>query len=177
MNEAEAGHLPVTLELRQCSKCGCSKMRSDSRDIEGFATANHFICPDCGHETKIASPGSSGFYLAIGLVATAAIVAVMASSKGLSQGEGIFAAVLFAFFTTPSMLEIVTRWRHPVTGRREASATEVNDQMEAPADPLQKGITWLDAFGFLKTFLGVFVFIALWLVFWGAVGLIGDAFF
>lgn len=150
-------------------------MRTDSRELEGFATANHFICPGCGHEVKLASPGSSGFYLALGLVATAAIVAVMAAAKGLDTTEVVIAGLLLAFFTTPALLEIIARWRHPVTGTWEPDAP--GEEGSLPADPLRRGITWLDAFSFFKSFFGVFVFLILWLLFWSAVGLIHDTFF
>ena len=175
MDELETEHLLPAQETRRCSKCGDLNMAAATRSIEGFEAANHYICPNCGHEVKLTSPGNSGFYLALGLVATAAIVAVMAASKGLDTTEIVIAGLLLAFFTTPSFLEILARWRHPVTGVGESSLEP--SEAISPKDPLRRGIASLDAFSFLKSFLGVFIFLALWLVFWAGVGLIHDNFF
>ena len=175
MEDSAAEHLLPTRETRRCSKCGDPNMSAATRSIEGFEAANHFVCPKCGHEVKLTSPGNSGFYLALGLVATAAIVAVMAASKGLDATEVVIAGLLLAFFTTPSLLEILARWRHPITGAGEQARRNLKGI--PPKDPFRRGIASLDAFSFLKSFLGVFVFLALWLAFWAGVGFIHYTFF
>ena len=133
------------------------------------ATKTLFTCPNCGHEAAFATPGSSGFYLAAGLVATAAVTAVMALTKDYGQIERIITAALLAAATAPSAIEALQRRRYPVTG-------EIQDTPAPPrpSDPVQKGVALLDRFRFAGGFFGVFVVLLLWLTFWGAIGWIAD---
>ncbi|MDQ7020030.1 MAG: hypothetical protein Q9M33_12820 [Robiginitomaculum sp.] len=125
----------------------------------------------------LASAGSGGVYLGAAIIATGAIGLVLGINKGLSQGELIFLVVIFLFFSSPFLLEALKRRRYPVTGTRERDEHEVAAPGAGPTDPIQKGIVWMDGFGFVKGLLGVFAFMVLWFVFWTAVGLVKDFFF
>ncbi len=152
-------------------------MISTKRTLSGFGTESVFICPNCGHNVTLASAGSGGVYLGAALIATGAIGLIMGVSKGLSRGELIFLVVIFLLFSSPSLLEAFKRQRYPVTGTREMDENEAAASGAGPTDPLQKGIVWMDGFGFIKGVLGIFGFIVLWFAFWAAVGLIKDFFF
>jgi len=152
-------------------------MAASARALDGFATKSTFVCPDCGHEARLASAGNSGVFLAGGFIATGAIAAVMAASRGFSQTDAIVTGLLLAFFSMPSVMETIARVRHPVTGTRALRDDERVCEPATPDEPLERGVTLIDRLGFATGFLGLVVFVVLWLVFWAAVGLIGEAFF
>jgi hypothetical protein len=157
--------------------CGDNHMISTKRSLSGFNTESVYICPNCGHNVTLSSGGSSGVYLGAAVIATGAIAFILGISKGFSKAEVIALIIVFALFSSPSLIEIWQRRRYPITGTRKADDQETSASGTGPTDPLQKGIVWMDGFGFVKGLLGVFAFIALWLVFWAGVGLIKDFFF
>jgi len=152
-------------------------MTSTKRTLSGFGTQSVFICPNCGHNVTLASAGSGGVYLGAAVIATGVIGLIMGISKGFSQGELIFLAIIFVLFSSPSLMEAWQRRHYPVTGTRKLDDQETLASGPGPTDPIQKGIAWMDRFGFVKGLLGIFAFIVLWFVFWTGVGLIKDFFF
>ena len=177
MASSTDGSLPPDLQTRRCRMCGNNHMISTKRSLSGFNTESVFICPDCGHNVTLSSGGSGGVYLGLAVVVTGAIGLIMGISKGLSQGELIALIIVFALFSSPSLIEALKRRRYPVTGSREADGQETSASGTGPTDPLQKGIVWMDRLGFVKGLLGVFALIVLWFVFWAGAGLIKDFFF
>ncbi len=177
MVAADGDKLPPNLQTRHCRECGNDNMASAKRKLSGFNTESVFTCPDCAHEVSLASEGAGGVYLASAIIATTAIGLIMWVGKGFSKTELIVLVFLFAVFASPMLIDALKRRPYPVTGMREPSAEEKAAWPSGPSDPIQKGISWMDGFGFVKGFFGLFIFIALWFAFWAIVGLIKESFF
>lgn len=125
----------------------CEKAR-----LSGFSTTYWFQCENCGHEVELDSAGSSGVFLAGGIIAAGVITLIMWSGKGLDRTEIIIAALLFALFTAPSMIWVIKNHRYPLTGIRLLDGNSASGDIDTTDDVLQKGIIWFSAFGFLKGF-------------------------
>ncbi len=177
MTNSDDETLAPSLEIRRCRQCENKEMTSTTRKLSGFNTESIFICPDCGHEVTLSSAGSGGVYLASAIIVTGVIAFIMWVGKGFSKTELIVLAVLFTLFSSPMLIDAIRRWRYPITGVREPSEQEKATFFSGPSDPIQKGISWMDGFGFVKGFFGLFIFIALWFLFWGTIGFVKDTFF
>ncbi len=175
--EKDKNGLAPDPRLRRCHACGQPNMASFSRQLSGFNTANVYKCPDCGHEVTLASQGSSGVFLAMGLIVVGVLALIMGISHGFSTGEKIFTGIIFALFTFIPVLEIIQRMRYPVTGIRDDDSHVQDGAAQGLKDPLQRSLALLDAFGFFKAFFGVIAFIILWLLFWSIIGFINFTFF
>ncbi len=177
MTNTDNEKLAPDLQTRRCHKCGNTKMISTSRKLSGFSTESIFACPDCDHEVTLASGGSGGVNFAGAIIVIGVIAFIMWLGKGFSNTELIVLAVLSVLFFAVPILEAVKRGRYPITGVREPDEQEKTNTYSGPSDPIQKGITWLDSFGFVKGFFGLFVLIILWFLFWGILGFVKDTFF
>jgi drug/metabolite transporter (DMT)-like permease len=155
-------------DIRKCAVCGTGEMRVVSTTPQA---RERFLCGTCGHETEIDTTGSIGAETGLAVVASLAIGFVLWAGKGLSRGEAVVVALVFAGFLAPALIALWQRRRHPVLRQEPRSAppeTTRGNTIETPIPGVLRRAR------FLTGLLAVIGFVVLWFLFWGGIGLLRE---
>jgi hypothetical protein len=147
-------------------------MTARSREVDFLSVKSVFRCPNCENEVTLNAGGTMGVYFAVGLLGTFILSFILWGSRGgYDLAASAKTLILLVLFTLPVWWAWFKARQYPVTGVRAITEEEKAVlSTVAEAEPLQRGLAFLDKLSPYKTFLIVLICVA---VFLGAAALIG----